>query len=98
MEGRVVLVGGGPVGRIDLQPPWEGRRTTEQLLVEVVADAADGLRHEQPRRGGVEEARDVGAASTQDPQAGERSARDAAPDPEAAFPDRERSPPVIGDL
>jgi hypothetical protein len=67
-------------------------------LVEVVPDAADGLRDEQAGRGGVEKRRDVGAAAMKNDQPGERAAGDAPPDPEPALPDRERTPPVGRDL
>jgi hypothetical protein len=43
------------VRRVDLERPGQSRGPTEQLLIEVVADAADGLRDEEGGRGGVEE-------------------------------------------
>src|SRR4051794_24406371 len=39
---------------IDVKPPRQARRAAEQLLVEVVADAADRLRDEQAGRRRVE--------------------------------------------
>src|SRR3954469_10751869 len=98
VEGGAVEVASGPVVAIDLEPPRQRGRAPVELLVEVVADAPDGLRDEQGRGGGVEEARDVGARAAQAPDPGGRAQRDAAPDPQAALPDRERSPPVVGDL
>ncbi len=98
VEGGAVEVARGAVVAVDLEAPRQRRRAPVELLVEVVADAADGLRDEQRRRGGVEEARHVGARAAQAPDPGGRPQGDPAPDPQAALPDRERPPPVVGDL
>jgi hypothetical protein len=95
---RVLRVCVGAVNGADLEAPWQRCRAAEELLVEVVADPADGLRDEQAGGGGVQEGRDVGTAAAQHDQAGERAAGDAAPDAKAAFPDRQRPPPVVGHL
>ena len=94
LEGRELFVARRPVCWINLQAPGQARRATEELLVEVVADPADRLAHQETRRGGVQEPGDVGATVAQDQQAGGRAGRDAAPDPEPAIPDREWPPPV----
>ena len=60
---------------VDLEPPREAGRSPEQLLVEVVADAADRLRDQEGRGGRVEEQRDVGSAAMKDPDAGGGSRR-----------------------
>jgi hypothetical protein len=59
MERRVLQVAAGPVGGVDVKGPGQAGRAAEELLVEVVPCAADGLRDEQRRRGGVHEPRDV---------------------------------------
>jgi hypothetical protein len=70
---------------IDLEAPGQRGRAPVELLVEVVADAADGLRDEQRGRGGVEEARHVGARAAQAPDPGRRPQGDPAPDPQPPF-------------
>src|SRR3954468_11228160 len=98
VEGGAVEVARRPVVAVDLEAPRQRGRAPVELLVEVVADTTDGLRDEQRRRRGIEKARHVGARATQAPDPGGRAQRDAAPDPQAALPDGERSPPVVGDL
>jgi len=98
MEGAVTLVARRPVGRVDLEPPRQRRRPAEQLLVEVVADPSDRLGDEQPGSSGIHECGDVHTRAAQSPEPGERAGGDPAPDPEAALPDRERAPPVVGHL
>jgi hypothetical protein len=98
VEGRVVRVGGGPVGRVDLERPRQGGWAAEQLLVEVVADAPDGLRDEQRRRGRIKEQRDVRVPAMEHPDPDRGACRDATPDAQPTLPDRERSPPVIWNL
>jgi hypothetical protein len=56
---RVLRVAGGAVRGVDVEGPGQGGWAAEELLVEVIPYAADGLRHEQPGRGGVQEARDA---------------------------------------
>ena len=58
----------------------------------------DGLGDEQAGCGGVQEARDVGAAAAQHEHSAEGTHGDAAPDAEPAFPDGQRAPPVVGNL
>src|SRR3954469_24932717 len=94
MERGVVLVPGGAVLGVDLEAPWQRGRAAEELLVEPVADPPDRLGDEQPRRNAVHEHRDVRAAPSKDPHAREHARGDAAPDPQAAAPDRERAPPL----
>jgi len=47
LEGGVLGVPGRAVRVGDLQRPWQRRGLAEQFLVEVVADPADRLRHQQ---------------------------------------------------
>ena len=72
---------------VDLQRPRQVGRAAEQLLVEVVAPATDGLGQRQRRGGGVDRwaERDAPTADEVHPDedAGEHAARDA----EAALPD-----------
>jgi hypothetical protein len=98
VKGGELLVAGWSVRRRDLKRPREIRRTAEELLVEVVADSSDRLRNQERRRRGVQEARDVGAAATQYPHAGEGARGDPAPDAKATVPHGERPPPVVGNL
>ena len=80
----------GLVPLVDLQAPRQVGRAAVQLVVEPVAEAADGLRERDAgggRVGEVEEA-DPGPAAA-DPGA-ERAERDGAPDAEAALPDLQR--------
>ncbi len=100
LEGGELLVAGRAVGAIDLKPPRQRGRTAEQLLVEVVADPADRLGHQQPGSGGVHESEEVRPrqAAAKHPQTGQRACGDSTPDSEAALPDGERSPPVRGNL
>ena len=55
MERLVEEVVVGAMRRVDLEPPREVGRLAEELLVPPVADAADCLRDEQARSGGVEQ-------------------------------------------
>ncbi len=83
------------VARLDLQTPRQVGREAEQLVVEPVADASDGLRDEESGREGVGErpepqARDPAADEHADCAADER-----AEDGVAALPDREDLPPLL---
>ena len=98
VEGGVGAVAVGSVGGVDLKRPGQRGWLAEQFLVEVVADAADRLRDEQRGCCGVEESWDVRPAATQDPEPGEGAGKDAAPDAQAAVPNRERSPPGMPPL
>jgi hypothetical protein len=84
VEGCVVRIALGPVGGVDLESPWEARRAAEQLLVEVVADAADRLGDQQSGRRGIEEGGDAGAASAQNPEPADQAGGEA---PERDFLD-----------
>src|SRR5581483_10059964 len=87
-----------PVLERDLQAPGQRGRAAEQLLVEVVADPADALRHQQGGRDRVHELGRVDAVAAQPPQADHGRQRDAAPDAEAAVPDREHAVPDVRDV
>src|SRR4051812_49780705 len=84
----------GRVGRVDFHGPRQRRGAPEELLVEVVAPAADGLGQCEAGRDGVGQrgVRDaVPAGGDISPQ---RTARDAAPDPPPPLPDLERGDPA----
>jgi len=104
LEGGVIPVLGRQLGDSvragDLQPPRQLGRAAEQLLVEVVADPADRLGAQQPWGDDVHEQSQLRPRESLvgDVQAGRGAGGDPAPDPEPALPDRERTPPVIGDL
>ena len=100
LERRVALIPRRTMRRGDLQAEEQLGGRPEQLLVEVVADPADGLGDQQAGRGRLHEAEQVVAPQTpvDDEQPDEHAAGDPAPDAEPAVPDREHAPPVIGDL
>src|SRR5436190_13377398 len=83
---------------VDLQPPGQARRFAVELLIPVVAPPADPLREQEPRCDGVHEQEDAGAGAVDDPGTDHAAEEDPAPDAEAALPDRERAPPVVGHL
>src|SRR6266542_3138519 len=92
-ERRVVRLRAGDsalAAGVDPQAPGQRGRLAEQLLVEVVAPAADGLRQHDPRghRVGERRQRDAGPAAA-DPGA-HPAERDRAPDAEPPLPDLER--------
>src|SRR6266581_300866 len=95
LEGRVARVA---VRMGDDQGPRKGRGLAVELLVEVVADPADGLGDEQCGSYRVGERRETDAMPPQPPDARERPARDAAPDPQTAGPDREGPVPHVRDV
>ena len=96
--GRLVDRRERPVRRVDLEAPRQVGRLPEELLVPPVADPPDRLRHEQPGREAVGEEPDVRAGALRDEAADEAAGGDPAPDAEAALPDRERPPPLVGHL
>ena len=98
VEGLVEDVLVRPACGVDLEPPGQLGRLAEELLVPPVADAADRLRDEEPRRGGVEEGGDARAGPAGDDAADDDAAGDPAPDPEPALPDGERPPPLVRNL
>src|SRR5947209_7277110 len=97
VEGRVVQVTGRALRGRDLEAPREIGGAAEELLVEVVAPAADRLGGEQPGGDAVEERErldvlDAGHDHDRDCAAGQH-----APDAEAAPPDLECAEPVVGE-
>ena len=76
-------------GLIDVQAPRQARRPAEQLLVEVVAPAADRLRQRDADDRAVEERRDRPAAHVRVHHQREQTARDGAEDAQPAVPDVE---------
>src|SRR5439155_26227337 len=99
-KGRVVRVGALILERnvalmldIDLQPPRQAGRLAVQLLVPVVAPAADSLREQEPRRDGVHEQKNAGARTVDDPGADHAAEEDPAPASEPALPGRAPAPP-----
>ena len=74
---------------VDLQAPRHGRRAAVQLLVEVVAEPADGLGQDDARCDRITERRQRDPAlPAPDPRA-HRTQRDRTPDTQAAVPDAE---------
>src|SRR6266566_8250809 len=96
VEGRVLRVAGRAVCWADLESPRQGRGAAEQLLVEIVADAADRLCHKQSGSSRIEKGGNLGATAPQHPEPSQRAGGNAAPDAQAAFPNRKHSPPVPG--
>ena len=91
MERRELLVAGGAVRDVDLEAPRQVGGPAEQLLVEVVAEAADDLREQQAGSQCVSEGPDQDAvAAAVEPRTHEPT-HDRAPDPEAAMPDLQRA-------
>ena len=78
--------------RVDLEAPRQARRTAEQLLVEVVAEAAERLRERDAGRRAVQdhEQRHARAPSAYD--GAERTAEQGAVDAEAALLDERDLP------
>ena len=87
MEGGELLVARRPVAGVDAQRPRQGARAAEELLVEPVSPASDGLREWDHRRGHVEQRGLVEPSSLGDDHRGDGAARDGAPDAEASLPD-----------
>ena len=98
VEGRVLLVAGRPVRRVDLERPGQVGRLAEELLVEVVAEPPDRLGEQDGRPDGVGEERDVRAPPPRDDRPGDDAERHSAPDAEPALPDREDAPPLVRNL
>ncbi len=92
MEGLGLHVLDRPVRGRDLEAPREIGGPAEELLVPPVAEAADALRDEEPRRDAVHELRDVRPRALGDDRPDDDSEADPAPDAEPALPDRERHP------
>jgi hypothetical protein len=100
LEGAVLQIrrrdpGVDPGRLADLDGPRQSARLAEQLLVEVVADAPDGLGDQQRGRDGVHERADVRPGAAQPPDARHRAGGDPTPDAEPALPYRQRAPPGV---
>src|SRR5262245_66040719 len=98
MERRAIDVLDRAVLRVDLEPPRQIRGLAEQFLVPPVAEAADALRDEERRSDAVGQACNGRARAMRDDRTDEAAEADPAPDSETALPDRDRSPPVVGEL
>src|SRR6185437_11598563 len=83
------------VGLVDAQLPREARRPAVQLLVPVVAPAADALREQKPGRDRIHHQADAVARAPHDDRAGQDASRNRAPDPEPAVPYGREAPPVL---
>jgi hypothetical protein len=90
MKRRELLVAGGAVGGVDLEAPGQVGGPTEQLLVEVVSEAADDLREQQAWGQCVGEGSDQDAVTAAVEPRTHESTCDRTPDPETAPPDLER--------
>ena len=98
LEGCEPFVTLRPELRVDLQAPRQAGGLAEQLLVEVVAQAADGLGDQQGRRDRVHEQRHAGPGPAHPPGPYQRPRGDAAPHTQPARPHREHAPPVVRDV
>ena len=98
LEGAKGEVARWPVRPGDLQGPGQPGRLAEELLVEIVANPADGLRDQQCRSDRVREPPGVSSGSLDPPDPGRGPGRDAPPDAKTAGPDGEDSPPVVRDV
>ena len=95
-----------PVGRVsrrpevkrDLQPPGQAGRLAEQLLVEVVADPADRLGHQQGGRHRVHEQRHARPGPAHPPGSHQGGDGDGAPDAQPAAPHGEHAVPDVRDV
>ena len=94
MKRCVSLVARGPMARVDAERPRQGAGAPEELLVEPVAPASDGLGQGDHGRGGVEEGGLVEPSPLGDDQPRDGTAHDGAPDAEAALPDLEDVEPA----
>ena len=74
---------------VNLQTPWQGRRATEEFLVEPVAKAADRLSQRQSRCHSGEGVEHREPAAARDENADNHARSDSTPDTEAALPDFE---------
>ncbi len=97
VEGLEELIRPGPVLERDLDGPRQVGGLAEELLVEVVAPAPDRLREQEARSDRVHERVDALPGAVDDPGPDEHTGADAAPDAEAALPDREGLPPLVVD-
>ena len=98
LEGRVQLVAGRTVRRVDLEGPGQVARLAEELLVEVVPPPADPLREQQAGRDRVHEQENALTRALDHVRARERAAQDPAPHTEAALPHGEGAPPRVRHL
>ena len=85
MEGLHIQVLGGAVHLVDLQPPGQVGGRAEQLLVEPVAEASDGLGQRQGRHDGGEGLAPVHALAPHHPQTDQDSRRHPARYAQAPF-------------
>ena len=99
LEGGVLHVA-RPDGaaRLISQAPGQLGGSAEQLLVEPVAPATDGLGHGHARRHRVEPDRQVDAAPVRHPHAHRHAGGDAARDAQAPVPDLVHARQVVGDV
>jgi hypothetical protein len=96
VEGRVVEIAGRTIRRRDLERPRQIGRAPEQLLVEVIPPAADGLGGEEPGRDVVEEDKGLDVLDARHDHDGDRPARQHAPDAEPPF-QIWNAQPVVGE-
>src|SRR4051794_5694871 len=78
-------------------PPREARRLAVELLVPVVAPAADPLREKKARRNGVHHQPHAVPRVPHDERADDNAYGDRAPDPETSVPDGREAVPVLVD-
>ena len=90
MERGELLVAGRAVLRRNFQRPRQRGRTTEQLLIEPVAQPADGLGDQDGRRYRIEHRGKGDPAASGDQIAAEDTECDSPPDAKATLPDLQR--------
>ena len=90
VERRDVGIALRAVGRVDAQPPRQGRRATEELLVEPVAPAPGRLGQDDARRESVRHRRERDSLAVAGDPGPDATEDDRAPDAETAVPDLER--------
>src|SRR5512144_1696870 len=98
MERLVLDVVDRAVLGVDLEAPGKVGGLAEELLVPPVAEASDALCDEKPRGDAVRELRHGDAGAARDDRADDGTEANPAPDAEAALPDREGAPPLVGQL
>ncbi len=98
VEGGVLLVAGGPTGGIDLEAPRQVGGTAEHLLVEPVAQPADGLGQGQRGCHRVEPHGQADALAVPDVDPDRHAGDDAAGDPETALPQLQGVERTIGEV
>ena len=97
LEGRVLRVSDRAVLQRDLEAPGQTRRSAEQLLVEVVAEAPERLGERRARRDAVEQDGQRDAVPAGRDRGAEHPAEQGPVDAESPLPDLRDALPVTGE-